>query len=41
LPKISYARSIADLEAKNVGTRFSGEPEIGLSVNDMINRRPR
>ena len=41
LPQISYARSIADLEAKNVGTRFSGVPEIGLSVNDMINRRPR
>lgn len=41
LPPISYARSIADLEAKKTGTRFSGEPEIGLSVFDMINRRPR
>lgn len=41
LPKISYARSIADLESKRVGTRFFGAPEVGLSVNDMINRRPR
>lgn len=41
LPKISYARSIADLESKKTGTRFFGEPEIGLSVYDMINRRPR
>ena len=41
LPKISYARSIADLEAKRIGTRFYGEAEVGLSVYDMINRRPR
>jgi len=41
LPKISYARSIADLESKRTGTRFSGVPEIGLSVVDMINRQPR
>jgi phosphate transport system substrate-binding protein len=41
LPKISYARSIADLEAKRTGTRFFGAPEVGLSVQDMINRRPR
>jgi len=41
LPQISYARSIADLESKKSGTRFFGEPEIGLSVYDMINRRPR
>jgi len=41
LPKISYARSIANLETKRTGTRFSGAPEIGLSVVDMINRQPR
>ncbi|MEI8293797.1 MAG: PstS family phosphate ABC transporter substrate-binding protein [bacterium] len=41
LPKISYARSIADIEAKRTGTRFSGMPEIGLSVVDLINRQPR
>jgi hypothetical protein len=41
LPKISYARSIAALESKQIGTRFFGVPEIGLSVTDMIQRRPR
>lgn len=41
LPKISYARSIAALESKKIGTRFYGTPEIGLSVYDMINRQPR
>lgn len=41
LPNISYARSIADLESKKTGTRFFGEPDIGLSVYDMISRRPR
>jgi phosphate transport system substrate-binding protein len=41
LPKIAYARSIADLESKRTGTRFSGVPEIGLSVVDLINRQPR
>ena len=41
LPKISYARSIADLESKRTGTRFYGEAEVGLSVYEMINRRPR
>jgi len=41
LPKISYARSIADLETKRLGTRFFGAPEVGLSVYDMINRKPR
>jgi phosphate transport system substrate-binding protein len=41
LPNISYARSIADLESQKTGTRFFGEPDIGLSVYDMIGRRPR
>lgn len=41
LPKISYARSIADLEAKRTGTRFSGVPEVRLSVYDLLNRRQR
>lgn len=41
LPKISYARSIADLEAKNTGTRFSGVPEFRLSVSDLLNRKPK
>lgn len=41
VPKISYARSIADLETKRVGTRFFGAPEVGLSVHDLINRQPR
>jgi len=41
LPKISYARSIADLETKRIGTRFYGEAEVGLSVYEMINRRAR
>lgn len=41
LPKISYARSIADLESKRTGTRFSGVPEIRLSVQDLLGRRPR
>lgn len=41
LPKISYARSIADLETKNTGTRFSGVPEFRLSVSDLMNRKPK
>jgi phosphate transport system substrate-binding protein len=41
LPKISYARSIADLEAKRTGTRFSGVPEVRMSVFDLLNRKPR
>lgn len=41
LPKISYARAIADLESKRTGTRFFGTPEVGLSVHDMISRRQR
>lgn len=41
LPKISYARSIADLESKRTGTRFSGFPEFRLSVADLLNRKPR
>ncbi len=41
LPKISYARSIADLESKRTGTRFSGFPEFRLSVSDLLSRQPR
>lgn len=41
LPRISYARAIADLETKKIGTRFFGKPEVGLNVNDLITRRPR
>jgi phosphate transport system substrate-binding protein len=41
LPKISYARSIADLESKKTGTRFSGLPELRLSVDDLLNRKQR
>lgn len=41
LPTFSYARSIADLESKRAGTRFSGEPEVGVSAHDLVYRRPR
>lgn len=41
LPKISYARSIADLEAKRTGTRFSGVPEVRLGVYELLNRKQR
>jgi hypothetical protein len=41
LSAIAYKTAIADIEAKRVGTRFGGEPVVGIAMHDLFTRARR
>jgi phosphate transport system substrate-binding protein len=40
LSEIAYKTAITDIDAKKVGTRFGGEPVVGIAMHDLF-ARPR
>jgi phosphate transport system substrate-binding protein len=38
LSEIAYRTAIADIDAKKVGTRFAGEPVVGIAMHDLFTR---
>lgn len=41
LSQIAYKIAIADIDAKKVGTRFGGEPVVGIAMHDLFTRPRR
>ncbi|MBN8710147.1 MAG: hypothetical protein BGO12_08025 [Verrucomicrobia bacterium 61-8] len=38
LSGVAYSTAIADVDAKKVGTRFGGEPVVGIASHDLLTR---
>jgi phosphate transport system substrate-binding protein len=38
LPDKAYKQAQANLKAKKTGTGFGGEPEVGVSVEELLKR---
>ena len=36
LSGIAYKAAIAGIDGKNVGTRFGGEPVVGIAMHDLL-----
>jgi phosphate transport system substrate-binding protein len=41
LSQIAYKTAITDIDAKKVGTRFGGEPVVGIAMHDLFTRPRR
>ena len=41
LSAIAYKTAIADIEGKKLGTRFGGEPVMGIAMHDLFTRARR
>jgi len=41
LSAIAYKTAIADIDGKRVGTRFGGEPVVGIAMHDLFTRARR
>jgi phosphate transport system substrate-binding protein len=41
LSEIAYKSAITDIDAKKVGTRFGGEPVVGIAMHDLFTRPRR
>lgn len=41
LPPSGYANAIDDVKNAHFGTRFSGKPEVGIEINDLLKRKAR
>ena len=41
LSAIAYRTAIADIDGKKMGTRFGGEPVVGIAMHDLFTRARR